>query len=1017
MMMAVLLAAILAVTGLFVVMRGGRGDQASTVSVENQNPPADSVRVDPAAASTPETAEADPADASVAAPVSEPSLPVPAARTDADRTVETLRAREAAGMTAADRAFLSKHGILCNSDRSLDALRRDPRSLVLRTAIIDTRLVESGGANVDIPEDYLASADGTRFLVQFSDAFSADRQRKALEAAGATVEHYVPNRAFAVTASDEVMRRILTVEGVAYVQPFHPFFAAPPEVRTFIEQGRANQGDTEPVEADFNLLLFSDADMADRLADLGAEVHRRVGGGNLEIGELHASAAVVEQVIKSGLVKWVEQKPDLKAMNDRAGWTTRFRTVRMNYPGVDGGGVRVAVTDTGVDDRHRAFALDPSLATAYPSNNTRIAYYSYLSGGAGDGLQGDASGHGTHVAGSVLGSGAESTTVLKSPGSRVASHGGYAADQFQGVAPRAQLVMIEDFNSHTATQQVEIAYQHGARLLNNSWGASDPFYGTASMEWDALVRDALPTVEGKQELITFFAAGNDGNGTADGLGGDAGTIASPGNAKNVITVGAVEQRRRAENLPTQDSLANSDTDWQMAGFSSRGPTPDGRIKPDLCAPGLYVLSAQSGSGGAPNTDSIEFGEWPFLDYRHKNVDSGPKYAFLQGTSMSTPLTAGMGALLFQWYTNAYNQAPSPAMMKALLVNGAMDLDSIQYERDVYGGSIIHDGWGLVDLVGSMAGPRIRASDEVRLYDQEDSVADVKEPVTLSYTVTEANQGGLKVVLTWTDAPGTAGNLSALANDLDLVVTAPDGTVYMGNLFGRMIWGTASYGLGNYIEEIGDRWNNVEVVLIRDTLPGVYEIKIKGYNLPAGSQNFALAVTRGVSTAGDIGGSDSDLALDAQQFPVLATAVHQTGDADPTMTSVIGVRHWVGGYGEGPEFGTWRRLRGKWFHYGSEWESEIISGAVTGAQVSAPSVAVDKNTGKIYVAWLYKSFDTSNPDCIYLRHWNGTSWTALGGSYDNLGICDPGIQWWLRPFWRPIWTCMRIIRCRWWPGTK
>ena len=67
-MMAVLLAAILAVTGLFVVMRGGRGGQASTVSVEHQNPPADSVRVNPAAASTPETAEAAPAAASSAAP-------------------------------------------------------------------------------------------------------------------------------------------------------------------------------------------------------------------------------------------------------------------------------------------------------------------------------------------------------------------------------------------------------------------------------------------------------------------------------------------------------------------------------------------------------------------------------------------------------------------------------------------------------------------------------------------------------------------------------------------------------------------------------------------------------------------------------------------------------------------------------------------------------------------------------------------------------------------------------------
>ena len=169
-----------------------------------------------------------------------------------------------------------------------------------------------------------------------------------------------------------------------------------------------------------------------------------------------------------------------------------------------------------------------------------------------------------------------------------------------GVAPFVKLgsSVIFDPSTYTFPNLPNLqsrAYRDGARVSTNSWGApGSGAYNVDSQTFDALVRDAQPSssavpVAGNQQMVIVFAAGNDGPGS--------GTVGSPGTAKNVITVGASENVHPfgTDQCGATDLDANLADD--IAYFSSRGPTADGRRKPDLVAPGTHV------SGGVFQTDT------------------------------------------------------------------------------------------------------------------------------------------------------------------------------------------------------------------------------------------------------------------------------------------------------------------------------------------------------------------------------------------------------------------------------
>jgi len=267
-------------------------------------------------------------------------------------------------------------------------------------------------------------------------------------------------------------------------------------------------------------------------------------------------------------------------------------TVQIGVPavwtaGYRGTGVKVAIVDTGLDAAHPDFA-------------GRIV--------AGDSFVGgdfqDDNGHGTHVAGTAVGTGA--------------AQGG----KYCGVAPEASIYVAKVLDRNGSGSMsgvmagVEWAAEQGVDVINLSLGGSGSSDGQ-----DALSLTCNAAVE--QGITVCVAAGNAGPSSR--------TIGSPGAASDVITVGAVDR---------SDGIAR---------FSSRGPTADGRVKPDVCLPGTDIVSALAAGTGAGQP-----------------VDD--RYTQMSGTSMATPHAAGLAALLLQAKPEL-----SPAEIKQVIMETALDL--------------------------------------------------------------------------------------------------------------------------------------------------------------------------------------------------------------------------------------------------------------------------------------------------------------------------------------------------------
>jgi hypothetical protein len=386
------------------------------------------------------------------------------------------------------------------------------------------------------------------------------------------------------------------------------------------------------------------------------------------------------------------------------------------------------------------------------------------------------------------------------------------------------------------------AYADGARLHSDSWGdytgpisdteAAYGGYPFAAQRTDQFIWE-------HPDMTIFFAAGNsgiDGTPLIPGFlctGGDGvidpDSLLAPGTAKNVVTVGASESDRGSGGLSALPWIllnlcfgnspiatdATSNNANGMAAFSSRGPTDDGRVKPDLVAPGTNIVSNRSHYVGA----TMLWGQ------HETNSD----YAYSGGTSMATPLTAGAGVLVRQWLVAQGAVNPSAALVKATLLNTTADIAPGQYgtgptqEVPISRPNTVA-GWGRVDL-GFLTAPlpySIWADDHTAGL-ATGQVVTYTDMLTRPLKVVDSSQP-LRVMLAWSDPPASLSASVQLVNDLDLVVTGPDGSTYHGNSVTS-----------------GDRTNNVEGVIIANPAEGSYTIEVMGYNVPIAAQPYALVV--------------------------------------------------------------------------------------------------------------------------------------------------------------------------------
>lgn len=736
----------------------------------------------------------------------------------------------------------------------------DADFIELNAGRLDTRVAE-----VVAKRSAVGSFTGHKLhLVQFVGPIKAE-WREALDATGVAVVHYVPQNAYLIRGDAAALARLQTwAQSVDFLQwdgdyasdyKLHPSVRSASPATTnwyavqLVADATANaetlalvdQLKAEPVKQQYQILNYLNLVVrlpAARVAELAARpevVSIRPYVEHKRRDERQ------DQIMAGNLTGMLPNGPGYLAWLASKGFTQEQ---------FNASGFVVDISDSGLDNGTTAPGHFGLYQSGNAASNSRVAY-ARLEGtpNSGSTIAG-CDGHG-NINGHIIGgfNDLSSAPHLDSAG----YHYGL------GVCPFVKVGSSVLFDPAYWTDPIypdlqSRAYADGARISNNSWGASTAGdYDSDAQAYDALVRDAQPSgaavaTPGNQPMVILFAAGNDGP--------SASTVGSPGTAKNVIVVGAAENVHShstanggststgSDGCDTLDSEADSAGD--IASFSSRGPCTDGRQKPDLVAPGTHVTGgvAQSvlttaGTGSAIScfdaTGVCALTTGNFFPVGQEF------YTTSSGTSHSTPGVAGACALLRQYFINASLPAPSPAMTKAFLVNAA------RYLSGTYAGDSLpspSQGMGAVNLGTAFDGvarvlrdqltaEKFTASGQTRIV--SGSVVDSGKP--------------FRVTLAWTDAPGsTTGN--AYNNDLDLEVTV-GGQTYVGNAFsgGASVTGGAA-----------DAKNNLESVFLPAGVSGGFVVTVRAANInsdgvpseaPTLDQDFALVIYNGTETAAPV----------------------------------------------------------------------------------------------------------------------------------------------------------------------
>jgi serine protease AprX len=429
----------------------------------------------------------------------------------------------------------------------------------------------------------------------------------------------------------------------------------------------------------------------------------------------------------------------------------------------------------------------------------------------------DPDSHGTHVCGTAVG-------VINSP-----QYG-----LIEAPASQAKLVMQSCYkDKHSIlggipvglTELFRVPYDDdGARIHSNSWGTSRR---GIQDEYNSYAQSVDKFIWEHPDMVICFAAGNDGVCSNEAGQIAPSSISAEPAAKNCITVGASESRQpqitwdRGDQPYTYGSLCSkkfgkrpiysdhmADNPEGMAAFSSRGPTANSRIKPDIVAPGTCILSTLSrlanpnGSYGISHDANLEF---------------------KSGTSMATPLVASCCAVIRECLIKNGCVAPTAALIKAILINGAVRLRGQYGPLEVKRWPNCDSGFGRINLANSVS---LAANGQYGGY-REATLDDSGEFLEIRITAPDTvPRSQLKVTLVYSDPPG-----AALQNNLNLIVSSCN--VEMHGNKGHTIYRPGYDDRGDF-----DNDNNVEQVVWTEIISGEVTIKVLAYRVTRYKQPFA-----------------------------------------------------------------------------------------------------------------------------------------------------------------------------------
>ena len=599
----------------------------------------------------------------------------------------------------------------------------------------------------------------------------------------------------------------LGVEGIVKLDPTDKMSRGLARILTMENIGSAGlfyQQDMVPVN-----LLLSGKTLPEEIYSMNnIEVTYHVG--RFATVYIEPSSSAISWLANQNEIEWLEEEFVYELQNDIADsilkapdlWSQATMSgIDSSWNYVDGTGIIVAVADSGLDSGTNDSTMHPDFRdhivdiVSLPMTPARATA---CGSPANDGAE-DTSGHGTHVAGSVLGDGTDSSGNIKgiAPEARLyfQSIGLWCANNAVG---KQNTLMGIPTNK---TDLFRFGAENGSRVHTNSWGNTCnntcfSEYTLGSMQADIAAREYT-------NMTILFSAGNSGIDANSNGEIDFDSLGNPATAKNVFSIGASENDRPTINSiwgssygsPINNDL-RADNISGMAAFSSRGPVDDGRVKPDISAPGTFILSTKSRS-----TSSVGW------------MAYNSTYTYMGGTSMATPLTAGATALLLEHLIdNRGHQDPSSALVKAIFATSAHDMMG-QYSSSTNGAGETapnnHEGWGLVDLRNALNATFI-----------EDESVSTFGSRGWSFNVPNSAPD-LNIVLSWIDPESTTITSTNLINDLDLAIKDPSGT-----------W-----------TELSNDKDNLRGLKFANPAQGTWEVHVNGTNVPRGPQFFALALNQ------------------------------------------------------------------------------------------------------------------------------------------------------------------------------
>ena len=519
------------------------------------------------------------------------------------------------------------------------------------------------------------------------------------------------------------------------------------------------------------------------LESMGLSVVRSGVSEAMKVIEVDCSREQLVDIARLGRVSSIEEWHPAEPENVDCQWVAQTWTEnqrRVWDQGVLGAGEILGYSDGQIDVNHWAFK-DPAVPITdtgeFPTHRKLVVVKHYPPAGGVGGVND----HGTHVGGTIAGDDSV--------------NGGSSAND--GHARSARLVQLspipqppgDDFTVplNMITNDLNNPELRPSTISNSWWTGTKGQYSNAAATFDRFSWK-------NKDIQTIKSCGNQGHSSQY-------QITEPGNAKNILSAA---------------SLLNGDSATLLSSFSSSGPAPDGRIKPDIAIPGEDIMSA---NGGTQNG-----------------------YQLMSGTSMAAPATNGSVGLCRSYLRNGYYPSGtatpadtwgyvSSAILRAMiLVSADPNVESYVVPSD-------HIGWGRIDLDSVL----FFAGDTRKLLAYDDttglSTGDYSE---FAFDVYDSTMP-LRAAVVWTDTAAASGANPALINNLDCQLTAPNADFYKGDLY------TSGQSTPNPSEDY-DNKNPLEMFRVNQPDSGRWRLRVEAQNVVTALQPYAVVVTGAVQPA-------------------------------------------------------------------------------------------------------------------------------------------------------------------------